>query len=98
MWQPSLLLKEIYEFEGLEMLLIRALLFNSNEGARKAVERTFRMICTKTVVEEGIEFNAKSVVKKLPAALGAATADLDHRAHEAVTAQAFVEDLKRITY
>jgi hypothetical protein len=45
-WQPGLLLKEIYEFEGLEPLLIRALLHNSDQNARKAVERTFKIICT----------------------------------------------------
>ena len=47
MWQPGLLLKEIYQFPELEQLLIRSLMHNSDQNARKAVERTFRMICKK---------------------------------------------------
>lgn len=45
-WQPELLLKEIYDFEHLEKLLVRALTQCSDESARRAVERTFRLICT----------------------------------------------------
>lgn len=45
-WQPELLLKEIYDFESLEKLLIRALTQTQDETARKAVERTFKTICT----------------------------------------------------
>jgi hypothetical protein len=44
-WMPSLLLKEIYEFEHLESLLIRTLMFNQNENVRKSLEKTFRVIC-----------------------------------------------------
>ena len=45
-WQPELLLKEIFDFEHLERLLVKALTLTRDEGARKAVERTFRLICT----------------------------------------------------
>ena len=45
-WQPELLLKEIYDFEHLEKLLIRALTQTQDENARKAIERTFKIICT----------------------------------------------------
>lgn len=45
-WRPNLLLKEIYEFEHLETLLIRTLMFNPNENVRKSLERTFNVICT----------------------------------------------------
>lgn len=44
-WKPHLLLKEIYNFENLESLLIRTLLHNSNEHVRKSIERTFKIIC-----------------------------------------------------
>jgi hypothetical protein len=45
-WKPEKLLQEIYKFEHLESLLIRTLMFNSNENVRKSLERTFRVICT----------------------------------------------------
>ena len=45
-WQPDLLLKEIYDFEHLEKLLVRALTVTQDEATRKAVERTFKLICT----------------------------------------------------
>lgn len=44
-WRPNQLLKEIYEFEHLESLLIRTLMFNQNENVRKSIEHTFRVIC-----------------------------------------------------
>lgn len=51
-WQPELLLREIYEFEHLEQLLVRALTHSKDENARKAVERTFRLICTHKMQKE----------------------------------------------
>lgn len=54
-WQPDLLLKEIYDFANLEKLLICALTTTQSENARKAVERTFRTICThKLQVNRGL--------------------------------------------
>lgn len=45
-WQPNLLLREISEFQNLESLLIKGLSLRGCPGARKAIERTFRLICT----------------------------------------------------
>jgi hypothetical protein len=44
-WKPELLLRQVYEFEHLELTLVRALMFNHNENIRKTVERTFQEIC-----------------------------------------------------
>ena len=41
-----MLLSEIYKFEHLETLLIRTLMYNSNENVRKSLERTFNVLCT----------------------------------------------------
>lgn len=41
-----MLLSEIYKFEYLETLLIRTLMYNSNENVRKSLERTFKVLCT----------------------------------------------------
>ncbi len=49
------------------------------------------------LAEEGIEHRG-SVVKKLPQASAEPMATLDARAREAVTPQAFVDDLKRLSY
>ena len=47
------------EFEHLEKLLIRALTHTHDENARKAVERTFRTICTyKLQVNKGASLTA----------------------------------------
>ena len=45
-------MKEIYEFENLESLLIRTLLKNSNENVRKSIERTFKIICNEDAVNQ----------------------------------------------
>ena len=67
-WQPELLLKEIYDFEHLEKLLIRALTHTHDENARKAVERTFRIICTyKLQLNKG---GADSLTEDVQAASG----------------------------
>jgi hypothetical protein len=58
-WKPSLLLKEIYEFENLESLLIRTLMHNSNENVRKSIERTFKIICN-----EGAVYDHSKYVQK----------------------------------
>jgi hypothetical protein len=52
-WKPDLLLRQIYEFEHLELILVRALMFNQNESVRSTVERTFRVICTSLSDVEG---------------------------------------------
>ena len=44
-WRPNQLLKEIYQFENLESLLIRTLMHNQNENVRRSIERTFKIIC-----------------------------------------------------
>mmetsp|Transcript_22808 Transcript_22808/g.22029 ORF Transcript_22808/g.22029 Transcript_22808/m.22029 type:complete len:133 (-) Transcript_22808:1665-2063(-) len=52
-WNPEKLLEEIYRFEHLESLLIRTLMFNSNESVRKSLERTFKVICTQLEINKG---------------------------------------------
>lgn len=43
-WRPQQLMKEIYQFENLESLIIRTLMHNSNESVRRSIERTFKII------------------------------------------------------
>lgn len=52
-WRPQLLLKEIYDFENLESLLIRTLMQNSNENVRRSIERTFKIICNESYEVKG---------------------------------------------
>ena len=49
-WKPNQLLKEIYEFEHLESLLINTLMFSSNENVRRSLEKTFKTICSDKMV------------------------------------------------
>ncbi|CDW85633.1 ubiquitin carboxyl-terminal hydrolase family protein [Stylonychia lemnae] len=50
-WKPNQLLKEIYEFHHLESLLIRTLMYSSNEQVRKSLERTFKIICSEKIIQ-----------------------------------------------
>ena len=50
-WKPNQLLKEIYEFEHLESLLIRTLMYSNNENVRKSLERTFKIICSEGIIQ-----------------------------------------------
>lgn len=68
MWQPDLLLGEIMDFNGLETLVIRALLQNPHEGTRKAMERAFRVICTNKAGQEVKVQFLKLMLKNLPKA------------------------------
>jgi hypothetical protein len=63
-WKPSMLLKEIYEFDNLENLLIRTLMQNPNENVRKSIERTFKIICNEGAVYDLSKYAAKDELMK----------------------------------
>lgn len=64
--------------------------------AGRVYARTMTQAAHAALSDEGIEHSAAQIVKKLPQKLDE-TAGLDARAAQSVSAQAFVEDLRRYT-
>ena len=64
-WKPDLLLRQIYEFPHLELILVKSLMFNQNDQIRKTVERTFQVICKSLPTVENMEPPKLHILKLL---------------------------------
>jgi hypothetical protein len=64
-WKPELLLRQLYEFPHLELIIVKSLMFNQNDQIRKTVERTFQVICKSLPVVENMESPKQHILKLL---------------------------------